>query len=134
MRTAGLSSVDVASGLSAGAGADVAWCCAIAPSAMTTRVGCLLLRRRTVLSVGRCRVTSIENTIQGRCLDRIGAKGGQACIWSEGTYRQGNNCVKTCKFVCTFYDLIPERLSREGSKGLKIRATSNVQGSEGREA
>lgn len=45
MRTAGLSSVDVevvdvAAGLSAGAGAgaDMAWCCAIALSAMTFRV------------------------------------------------------------------------------------------------
>lgn len=50
-----------------------------------------------MVSVGPCRVTSIDNTIQGRCLDHIDAKGGQACIWSKGAYIQGNNCVKTCK-------------------------------------
>lgn len=76
MRTAGLSSVDVAAGLSAGAGAgaEVEWCCAIALSAMTIRGSYLLLKRRIVVSVGRCRVTSIDNTIQGRCLDHIECK------------------------------------------------------------
>lgn len=33
--------------------------------------GLLVIKRRMVVSVGRCRVTSIDNTIQGRCLDHI---------------------------------------------------------------
>lgn len=62
--------------------------------------GLLVVREAysTVVSVGRCRVSSIDNTTQGRCLDHMDAKDGQACIWSKGAYIQDNYCVKTCKF------------------------------------
>lgn len=130
MRTAGLSSVDVevdaaaGVGVGAGAGADVVGCCAIWLSAMTARVVCLLSRMRPV-------VTSSDNTTRGRCLDHIDAKVEQACVWSEGAYVY---IASSLAAVCTFYDLIPERLGREGSRELEIRATSNVQGSEERKA
>lgn len=134
MRTAGFSAVDAdvevdmevdaAAGVGAGAAADVVGCCAIGLSAMTAQMVCLLSRMGPV-------VTSSDNTTRGRCLDHIDAKSEQACVWSEGAYVY---IASSLAAVCPFYDLIPERVGREGSRELEIRATSNVQGSEERKA
>lgn len=83
----------------------------------------------TVVSVRRCRVTSIDNTIQGSCLDHIDARGDQTCIWSKGSYIQGNYCVKTCKLSALHLPRSdPRAFGREGSKELKIRATFKCAG------
>lgn len=77
--------------------------------------------------VAGCRVTSIlDNTTQGRILDHIDAKGGQACVWPMYIciYKVTIIIASRLAVVCTFYNLIPERLGRGGSMELRSRDPS----------